>query len=222
MKNSSGTVNTIDTNQEGIHESLNATVEKYAATGFRKPVAAHTQRAFDKVQAIIEKQSKPIILDSGCGTAMSTRVIANKYPDALVIGVDRSITRLQKQVEECLPSNAISIQADLVDFWRLATQAQWKLQRHFILYPNPYPKASQLNRRWHGHPVFQNIIKLGGQLEIRTNWKIYADEFVSALEISGYPDGQIDVFIPNDYWTLFEKKYHESEQELYRYCIELT
>ena len=221
MKNSSGKVNTIETNQEGLHESLTVVVKKYAATGFRKPIAAHTQRAFDKIQAIVTEQNKPIILDSGCGTAMSTQIIAKKYPDALVIGVDRSITRLQKQVEGCLPNNAISIQADLVDFWRLATRAKWQVQRHFILYPNPYPKASQLNRRWHGHPVFQNIIELGGQLEIRSNWKIYVDEFVSALQISGYPDAQTEVFTPDNYWTLFEKKYHEAGQELYRCCINL-
>jgi len=169
MKVSSGKVNCVTSNQTGIHQNLEKIVRKHAATDFKRPIAAHTQIAFKKIQSAISKQDKPIILDSGCGTAMSTRYIAKQHPDSWVIGIDRSIVRLNKQTEDALPNNAITIQANLVDFWRLATQAKWKLQHHYILYPNPYPKASQLKQRWQGHPVLQDLSKLGGILELRTN-----------------------------------------------------
>ena len=223
MKSSSGIVNVVTSNQLGIHKNLVDIVKKHAITGFRRPIATHTQDAFNRVQSLISKQNSPIILDSGCGTAMSTRHIAKQYPDSWVIGIDRSIVRLQKQTDDTLPNNAITVQANLVDFWRLAVQANWKLQRHFILYPNPYPKASQLKQRWHGHPVFHHLVKLGGQLEIRTNWKIYVDEFALAMQISGYGNNhQVESFVPNNYWTLFEKKYHQAGQCLYRYRSDLS
>lgn len=219
MKSSTGEVNRISSNQLGIHENLCELVAKYAVSGFRKPVAAHTQSAFDKVQLAIAKENKPIILDSGCGTAMSTSQIAKQYSDSWVIGVDRSIARLEKQVD--LPANAMAIQADLVDFWRLAVKAQWQLERHYILYPNPYPKASQLKRRWHAHPVFADLLRLGGHLELRTNWKIYADEFACALGELGHQSVRVELFEPIDYWTLFEKKYHEAGQDLYCCTVSL-
>jgi tRNA G46 methylase TrmB len=42
-------------------------------------------------------QSVPIILDSGCGTGRSTKILARTHPNHLVIGVDRSFVRLTKE-----------------------------------------------------------------------------------------------------------------------------
>lgn len=212
-------VKQVISNQTDRHDKLFDCVTKHANTAFRKPFAAHTQAAFKQAQDFVEHQNKPIILDSGCGTGMSTQHIATHYPDACVIGIDRSIHRISKNTG--LSDNAILIQADLVDFWRLAKQAGWQLARHYILYPNPYPKADQLKRRWHAHPVFKTILQLGGILEVRSNWKIYIDEFVYALKVSGYPQAQTEHFEPKEYWTLFEKKYHENKHDLYRCVIEL-
>ena len=75
------------------------------------------------------------------------------------------------------------LQANLIDFWRLSVQTEWRLQKHYLLYPNPWPKKKHLQRRWHGHPVFPSILELGGELELRTNWKIYADEFNQAVNL---------------------------------------
>ncbi len=211
------TANVVTSNQTGIHNNLEQVIRRNQRNLFRKPVAGHTQRAFDSINSLIAQYNQPIILDSGCGTALSTRHIAQKYPDSLVIGVDRSEIRLGKQYKDALPENAVTVRADLVDFWNLAMQAGWQLQRHFILYPNPYPKSIQLKRRWHAHPVFPQLLKLGGKLELRTNWRIYAEEFAFALRLSGYTDIDTGTFTPETYWTLFEKKYHQTGQELY-YC----
>ena len=50
-----------------------------------------------------------------------------------------------------------------------------------FLYPNPWPKKKHLGRRWHGAPVFPALVKLGGELEMRSNWQTYLDEFALAL-----------------------------------------
>ena len=208
-------VRVVTSNQTGVHENLPDIVRRHQQHVFRKPIAEHTRKAFNTVVAIVEERQQPIILDSGCGTALSTRCIAEQYSNALVIGVDRSEVRLGKHYEDELPENAITVRADLIDFWLLAAEAGWRLQRHFILYPNPYPKSVHLKRRWHAHAVFPSLLRLGGQLELRTNWRIYAEEFALALRLSGFVDVKAEAFVPEGYWTLFERKYAEAGQVLY-------
>lgn len=216
------TANVVTSNQTGIHDNLAQVVRRYQQNTFRKPAAEHTLRAFEPLQRLVSQQNLPVILDSGCGTALSTRHIAQQYTDSLVIGVDRSEIRLGKCYEEALPENALTVRADLIDFWNLAVQAGWQLQQHFMLYPNPYPKSIHLKRRWHAHPVFPQLLKLGGQLELCTNWRIYAEEFALALRLSGYPQAQVQTFVPEQCRTLFETKYHQTGQDLYRCRIDLN
>lgn len=206
----------VTSNQESIHENLEDELIKHQNSRFRKPIADHTKQAFEKVANQVSQHNVSIIFDSGCGTAHSTRHIAKLHPDSLVIGIDRSKVRLGKDYEEALPENAITTQADLVDFWRLAQQENWQLQKHFILYPNPYPKSIHLKRRWHAHSVFPTLLSLGGILELRSNWKIYVDEFAFALNHAGYQNALCQAYKPDTAWTLFEKKYHEDEQLLYQ------
>jgi tRNA (guanine-N7-)-methyltransferase len=91
-----------------------------------------------------------------------------------VIGVDQSedrLTRKKPYPDALMPTNP-SCAADLVDYWRLMAEAGIRLARHYILYPNPWPKIGHLARRWHAHPVFP-FAPLGGRLECRSNWNIY-------------------------------------------------
>lgn len=212
--------------QEGIHKNLESIVKKHLQHKHRKPIAEHTQRAFDKVKPVVENAlalGKPLIFDSCCGTAMSTAILAEENHTALVIGIDRSAVRLSKEYNNLLPENALLVQAECADFWHLARQQGWKLFKHTILYPNPYPKSKHLKRRWHGHPAFSDLIALGGQLELRSNWKIYVDEFCLAANIINDEENcaGVELIIAERPLTLFEKKYKESGQKLYRCVISL-
>lgn len=210
----------IYTNQQGVHDNLEKVVRKHLSTEFRKPPAEHTLTAFQQVSAVICAASDtPVILDSCCGTGVSSRQIALQHPESWVIGLDRSSKRLSKDYDDVLPENLIFAQADCVDFWKLAVQSGWQLQKHFVLYPNPYPKSVQLKYRWHAHPSFSDLLALGGLLELRSNWKIYVEEFSLALEYAGQATQGCEQFDPNgQYMTLFERKYCESGQRVYR-CI---
>jgi tRNA G46 methylase TrmB len=198
-------------------------VQKHLEHPFRKPLSEHTQTAFDEIKPLVEThlaKNQPLIFDSCCGTAMSTRIIAEDNPEALVIGIDRSKVRLGKEYNADFPENAITVQAECGDFWILAQAQGWKLTKHSIFYPNPYPKSKHLKRRWHGHPAFPALLALGGELELRTNWKVYVDEFSLAVGFAIDKVGlyeYIEAFQSNIPMTLFEKKYQESQQELYRF-----
>jgi len=223
-------------NQQDIHENLEVIVRKHFETEYRKPIATHTQLAFDKIKKTVENELKkgpPLLFDSFCGTGISTGIIAKMNPHALVIGIDRSVVRLSKKYNEDLPDNVLLVQAECADFWYLAERAGWQLNKHSIYYPNPYPKAKHIKRRWHAHPAFPLLFKLGGEIELRTNWKIYADEFSQAfvyasdyitnskLSSKGVETLTFDLATKqesqeNQFMTLFEKKYFENGQKLYR------
>lgn len=115
----------------------------------------------------------------------------------------------------------VFVRADLVDFWRLLDDAGLRLARHYILYPNPWPKIGHLGRRWHAHPVFPWIPRLGGVLECRSNWQVYIEEFALALEETigrPVPWARFEAQVP---LTPFERKYRDSGQALYRLELEL-
>lgn len=223
VKNSTraNNINEITDAQEGVHKNLAQVVKKHFNNPHKKPIAQHTQTAFDDVKQKVEahlKLEQPLIFDSCCGTAMSTQIIALENPDALVLGIDRSAVRLAKENNLQLPNNVILVQAECADFWKLAVDASWQLQKHTILYPNPYPKSKHLKRRWHGHPAFPNLLALGGELELRSNWKVYIDEFCEAVKVvenKNYHCNGVEILKVIKPRTLFEKKYQESGQRLY-------
>ena len=128
--------------------------------------------------------NQKVILDSGCGTGLSTISIAKANPHLPVIGIDRSKSRLEKALKiECEDYNNILIlRADLIDLWILILDnPDWIIDQHYLLYPNPYPKNKHFKRRFHGHPIFPALLALGGDLTVRSNWNIYCQEFIRAL-----------------------------------------
>lgn len=204
--------------QVGIHARLDEIVRRHQSTPWLQPVREHNQRAFDRIRTRVAEDAE-LILDSGCGTGHSTVRLAEEFPQATVVGIDKSEARLTRA--PVLPDNAVLVRADLADFWRLASAAGWRPGRHFLLYPNPWPKAVHLQRRWHGHPVFPDLVALGGRLELRTNFGLYAEEFQRALRVVGACQVNMVSFTPDKALSPFEVKYLESGHTLYRLTANL-
>jgi len=163
-----------------------------------------------------------LVFDSGCGTGESTRLIAGAFPDCLVIGVDKSDARLARTGASSFPyreGNVIWLRAELATFWRLARAAGWRLQHHFLLYPNPWPKPAQLRRRWHAHPVFPAMLQLGGRLEMRCNWDIYAQEFAAAANQLLGTSASPRLLAESRITSPFERKYRASGHPLYSVSV---
>ena len=215
----------IVTNQDGINDKLLDIVNKHLQHTFQKPVQAHTQQAFDEVNVLVQNFTGDIILDACCGVGQSTRLLAKQNPDALVIGVDKSANRLERNVEEHFSidltgvENYRLIRADLNDFYRLVKAANWPVKQHFILYPNPWPKAKHIQRRWHGSAVFPQIITTGQRIELRSNWRLYLEEFLAASEVAGRT-GKISQLTVTQPLTPFEAKFTASQQICWQLIIE--
>jgi tRNA G46 methylase TrmB len=203
----------IESQQQGIHPELVHWVNRArAGQRFRKPVATFNATAFAQVEHWLAESKAPWILDSGCGTGLSTLALAEQFPHARVVGVDRSAHRLSKTTAQ--HERILWVRADLVDFWRLLAASHWRPQQHFLLYPNPYPKPQHLKQRWHAHPVFPWLVECCHTLTCRTNWLIYAQELQQALLLYGI-HASVKRITPASPISAFERKYQASAHALW-------
>lgn len=210
--------------QTGIHEHLPILLDRHAAAPFRKPYADYNRAAFADSLERRERiaPAAPLILDACCGVGESSIALARAFPGHYVIGVDQSASRLQRGKPGAgeLPENLDLVRADLVDYWRLLAEAGIRLDRHYLLYPNPWPKITHLSRRWHGHAVFPAMLALGGRLECRSNWPIYVEEFAFAVARLSGRKAPVEAFVPGNALTPFERKYLDSGHSLWRVVCE--
>lgn len=211
------------TNQYGIHPKLPYTVRKHLWQPFQKPILSLQKHIFENTLQLLHTINKPLILDSGCGTGLSTIRLAQDFPCHFTLGIDRSFVRLKKFTQlqkKYTLSNCAVVRADLIDFWRLLLKAQIPIQKHFILYPNPWPKSSDLKKRWHAHPIFSTLLQLSPYLELRSNWKLYLDEFALSTQIATSVRASAEVLKPTQApLTPFETKYWNTQCTTYRLVL---
>ena len=226
----------ITTNQLGVHEDLTNIVNKYRQSDFKKPIAEHTKQTFQLVIDWLGNWQGDVIIDACCGVGESTIVLAQQNPNAKVIGIDKSVARLDKhayykrqkvhestdiRAERDVDKSADNVkvfQADLNDFWRLiadySATAKWTISKQCVFYPNPYPKKAQVQKRWHASPAFIALLKCSRNIEVRSNWLTYLEEFQQALSIHGVKSSIQEVSgVPI---TPFERKYTESGQQCWQ------
>ncbi|MFK8026856.1 MAG: tRNA (guanosine(46)-N(7))-methyltransferase TrmB [Gammaproteobacteria bacterium] len=212
----------IVSSQTGPHKNLHKLVQRYQNSEYQDSIPKHAVNAFQIADDFVS--SHKVILDSGCGVGESSYRLAKNFPEYKVIAIDKSIERLRRgHVHGEQPANLLFVQCDCVPLWRLMHEAKWNVSRHYLFYPNPWPKPGHLQRRWHGHPIFPSMLSLGGVLTMRTNWQVYAEEFFQALKLSQIDEVEshlLNVPIESTY-TPFERKYIQSHHTLYEVIANL-
>jgi tRNA G46 methylase TrmB len=112
--------------------------------------------------------------------------------------------------------NLLPIHADAIK-WITHTLKENSVEEYFFLYPNPYPKKSDQNKRWHAMPFMKKIIstlKTNGLLTLATNEYFYATEAIDFLT-NNWNLTLISNEKPMTYRTHFEKKYMQRGQECF-------
>lgn len=205
----------VTSNQPGLHPKLAHTVLRHLQHAHRSPLAAHNQSVWEELLPLLQVDQRPLVLDSFCGTGMSTALLAQRHPQHLVLGIDRSAHRLQKHVA-ALDASYLLLQAECEPLWQQLVDARLRVDYHYLLYPNPWPKSRQLQRRIHGHPGFRDLLALGGRIELRSNWELYVEEFGVAMHLAGIR-GLVRRLSEGPALTRFEDKYRRSGQVLWQY-----
>ena len=209
--------------QNGIHEDLPHLVKKFQKLPYLKPISEKILKEGAELVDWVQRAGNPgVILDMGCGTGESTYNLARKYSNNLVIGIDKSKDRILRNnaFKKEMPSNMRLILGNIVDWWLYfeKIQGQIKIKKQYILYPNPYPKQKHLKLRWHGQPIFKSIMGLNSEIEVRSNWEIYVQEFRFSMQnYSVNPINDIESITPQNYISPFEKKYYLSGQEIFSF-----
>jgi len=213
----------VSSSQRGIHPHLEKSVKKHLQTTWDQPFHTPTLETYHQLKREgVFATGLPFILDSGCGTGNSTRQLAEKFPRHIVMGADRSRTRLAKSGVSSnyyRHGNLILIRAELASLWRLLLNDEYLPEKHYLLYPNPWPKPGHLLRRWHAHPVFPQLLLLGGDIEMRCNWEVYALEFARAVSFACGENVAVKKIQPDTGMTPFERKYLEREQALFAVTV---
>lgn len=207
-------ISSVYSNQEGVHEDLVESINKHLHSPWRQPTPDHTQKAAIEIIELIDQHRGPLILDSFCGTGMSTAALAELFPDSLVIGIDKSLNRLSKHVPGA-SRNYHLFRASCEHVWAALAKEEICLDRHYLLYPNPWPKKAHLKRRIHGHPAFPLLRTLGGVVQLRSNWLTYVEEFAFGMQLLHF-HSQISEVHTTDPLTLFERKYSENKENLWQ------
>ncbi|WP_299076118.1 SAM-dependent methyltransferase [uncultured Paraglaciecola sp.] len=212
----------ITTNQLGVHKNLQKVVTRQLGNDSQRPLTDHTKQAYQEAVTWLGNWQGDLILDSCCGVGESTVNIAKAHPNARIIGIDKSALRTNKhQAYASDEQNYLVLRADLNDFLRLLILDGKKLSKHFLLYPNPYPKSAHLQRRWYATSALKDILKLGGILEVRSNWQLYIQEFAAALDIA-LVNNHIKLYKSAYAITPFERKYWESGQDSWQLLADLN
>lgn len=216
---------TVESTQTSIHDNLALLVVKHTQSEYLRPIPDFSRLAFQEFERRFAASEKNhIILDSCCGTGESTLHLAMQNPDCFVVGVDKSAHRLGKHSvsaaggEFFKARNYTILRADVEDFWRLASSYSSQVIRHCIFYPNPYPKPHHIMRRWHGHPLFAPMLRLAPETELRTNWRIYAEEFAFASSLLGYTV-RLQEMSDIQPVSAFERKYQASGHVLFQVVV---
>ena len=209
----------MSTNQQGPHERLSEVVRRHLEHPDRRPLQADSRAAYAKLEDA--RAGRPLVLDAFCGTGQSTALLASRHPNHLVVGIDQSFHRLDKHVRSAA-DNYLLLQARCEDIWRLLAEDGQRIAHHYIFYPNPWPKSAQLKRRVHGHPAFPLLATLGGHLELRSNWRLYVEEFALAMQLVGHAGALSQVPSNGADISLFEAKYRRSGHALWRFEVNLS
>ena len=206
-------------NQQHLHPRLAETVRRHLAHRPRTPVAQHTVDAFELLLAELAKKPRPLVLDSFCGSGHSTAALARRHPDHLVVGIDKSAARLDRQpIVEA--DNYLLLRAECETLWQLLAARGIGVDYHYLLYPNPWPKAAHLQRRVHGSAGFYWLLQLAAgsstRIELRSNWQTYVEEFGVAMHLAGNR-GHVARIAADSPLSLFERKYRDSGHELWAF-----
>lgn len=211
----------VSSNQRHLHPRLTEIVQRHLRTTHRGEIAAHNHAAYEALRDSLDARPRPLVLDSFCGTGHSTAALAGRHPGHLVVGIDKSARRLAKHPGSA-DDNYLLLRADCEAIWQLLARDGLRAAHHYILYPNPWPKAAHLQRRVHGHASFPLLIQLGGVLELRSNWQLYVEEFGVAMHLAGHRGYVSRLASGDEDLSLFERKYRKSGHELWVYTANLS
>lgn len=158
------------------------------------------------------KKNEKLVIEIGAGVGLHPIQYAQENNNDFVVAIERTLNKFQKMQRRHKNhhlANLLPIHADATR-WICQNIRENEVDKYFILYPNPYPKSCQANKRFHNMPFMQYLIKTlkkKGEIVLATNDLGYYQDAKKSLQekfsLNLLEDG-LWTFLPR---THFEKKY---------------
>lgn len=161
------------------------------------------------------KPNQPIIIEIGAGAGLHAIQYAKKNPHHFIIPIERTKIKahalLQRVLHHPALTNIYPVYGDAIE-WICRHCQPNEINAYYILYPNPYPKAKQANKRFMHMPFMAKLIETlqpGGTITLATNIVSYYEEAKLSFKTVWQLELVSDKVIPPDTQarTHFEKKY---------------
>lgn len=127
-----------------------------------------------------------IDLEIGAGAGLHAIRYSQQNPQRFLIALERTSKAdrmLQRVRHHPDIKNLLALRCDAIP-WVTHFCPPQSLSRIFLLYPNPYPKSTHKNLRFHHMPFMSFLLsrlKSGGEITLATNEDFYAEEAQSIM-----------------------------------------
>lgn len=174
------------------------------------------------------KPWQKLVLEVGCGVGLHPIRWAQHNKGSGIIAIERTQNKFQKfkgRLENHKGLENLYAVGEEAELWLPNNLEKTSLNQIFLLYPNPYPKEKQANKRWHRNPFFEFLIeclKPCGTITMATNERFYLNEFkdycLNHWKLTLVAETKLNTL--NDFKprTHFEKKYLLNNED----CSELV
>lgn len=162
-----------------------------------------------------------IALEIGCGAGLHPISWAKNNPKVGLVAIERTQEKykaLASRVKNHALPNLFTVNADAL-YWLPPNLRASQVDELFLLYPNPYPKERQANKRWHRNPLFHLLLetlKEGGKIHVASNITSYIEECQLYMEnfwqLALLEKREFQHSPAMEFRTHFEKKYLLSGQ----------
>lgn len=184
----------------------------------------------DGVQITIPKELKNLDLEIGCGAGLHPILYGKKFPSRHLVACERTLEKFQLfegRLKRHELKNITPLHTDALT-WLNSYLPKNELEKDllfnkiFILYPNPYPKQTQRNKRLFAMPAFSLVLKAlqsKGKIILRTNEESYLQEAIFlAKKVWDLRPSKASLIEEENGVTHFERKYLSRGEK----CWEVT
>lgn len=174
-------------------------------------------------------QQENLNIEIGCGVGLHPIEYVKTHKPEQLIAIERTKTKFNKFLNRFnsqlkqnpdLKKYLLPIKGDGLSFV-VEFIKKHSVCKYFLLHPNPYPKARQLNKRWYAMPAMSVLIeslKPKGRIYLSTNQEYYYKEALDYMQNVW----QLSLEQKNTYYqadikgqTHFEKKYLKRGDAIY-------
>lgn len=127
-------------------------------------------------------QDKALVFEIGPGVGLHSLKYSRENPHKCLAAVEQTKTKFEKfyrrYINHGRPPHLLPVHANATS-WAHHILTPKSLSECYILYPNPSPKSSDRNQRWHRMPFMERLIELiqpQGTLTLATNKDFYQQE----------------------------------------------